>query len=680
MSKILKTIFSIAISCLFISGIAYSATYIMPNRGGTGVNSSNWTGYPYITNGSWGTSTPSGSADEDWFTDGTDMYASSTITQVGIATTTPYYTLDVNGTLRATTLYGDGSNLTGISAIAELYNATSSYFVATSTLQTQGIFIAEATSTLATTSATQLTVNEMCLGGTCEITWPSGGGDDNAIWSTSTNVIFQTTLSDSVGIGTNGPDRALDVLNATNPQLRLTHTDGSVYVEQRATSTGDLIITSNLGQLLATDSVGYNLSIGRDAGKILDPAAGIYNIYMGYRAGYLATSSDYNIGIGRQALYNTQGNYNVAMGWSALQNNTAGTQNFALGYQALTNNTSGDWGVAIGYSALIANTTGDYNIGIGRTALFKNTVGTQNVAIGGSALASNINGNFNVAIGTSALRYGVINGNYNTGIGTSAGLYASSSNNTFIGYSAGRGPSDYTGGNNIFIGYKAGYNGTSGTGNVLLGYDIDLPDTSTSNYLSIADVIYGDLSTNFIGIGTSTPSTTLDVYGQVAFSDGSYNSCTALETDANGLVVCGTDDNTTYTAGDYLTLTGTDFDLDAEVIKRSSSINLGEWDAVNAEVVQKDAETDLTITQIICYAKNTTTTITMDLRATSTPHTAGSKIFNPEMACPPYQSYSTTTFADATIEGGGLINLEIAGLSNRVASSTTVIIKYTIDD
>lgn len=46
-----------------------------------------------------------------------------------------------------------------------------------------------------------------------------------------------------LGINTSGPDRRLDVLDASNPQLRLTYTDGSVYTDLQTDSSGSLLIT-----------------------------------------------------------------------------------------------------------------------------------------------------------------------------------------------------------------------------------------------------------------------------------------------------------------------------------------------------------------------------------------------------------------------------------------------------
>ncbi len=47
----------------------------------------------------------------------------------------------------------------------------------------------------------------------------------------------------SFGIGTTGADRILDVLDASNPQLRLSHTDGTIWTDFQTDATGDLTIS-----------------------------------------------------------------------------------------------------------------------------------------------------------------------------------------------------------------------------------------------------------------------------------------------------------------------------------------------------------------------------------------------------------------------------------------------------
>jgi hypothetical protein len=58
---------------------------------------------------------------------------------------------------------------------------------------------------------------------------------------------MRITATGNIGIGTTGPDRKLDVLDASNPQLRLTHTDGSVYTDFQTDASGILNISPSGG-------------------------------------------------------------------------------------------------------------------------------------------------------------------------------------------------------------------------------------------------------------------------------------------------------------------------------------------------------------------------------------------------------------------------------------------------
>gem|GEM_PF-6382751 len=68
---------------------------------------------------------------------------------------------------------------------------------------------------------------------------------ENRIWMTD---------GGSLGINTTGPDRKLDVLDASNPQLRLTYTDNTVYTDLQTDSSGNLNITTSGGDLLLTNA------------------------------------------------------------------------------------------------------------------------------------------------------------------------------------------------------------------------------------------------------------------------------------------------------------------------------------------------------------------------------------------------------------------------------------------
>jgi len=67
---------------------------------------------------------------------------------------------------------------------------------------------------------------------------------DGAAFQPRLNIV---AASGNVGIGTTGPDRKLDVLDAASPQLRLTHTDGSAYTDLQSNASGNLTVTPSGG-------------------------------------------------------------------------------------------------------------------------------------------------------------------------------------------------------------------------------------------------------------------------------------------------------------------------------------------------------------------------------------------------------------------------------------------------
>ncbi len=129
------------------------------------------------------------------------------------------------------------------------------------------------------------------------------------------------------------------------------------------------------------------------------------------------------------------------------------------------------YNTAVGYGNLQANTTGYSNTAIGYRVLYNNTSGSLNVGLGTYVLTSNTTGSGNSGIG-----------------------YGTLSNNT-------------TGTNNTAIGSAAGNNITTGSNNLIIGYDADAPSATGDNQLNIGNVIYGDLSSGNVGIGTTSPAT-----------------------------------------------------------------------------------------------------------------------------------------------------------------------------
>jgi hypothetical protein len=109
-----------------------------------------------------------------------------------------------------------------------------------------------------------------------------------------------------------------------------------------------------------------------------------------------------NTVLGEDALLNTTGTSNAAIGVQALASNTTGSNNTATGLQALTSNTTGIDNTATGLNALASNTDGGDNTANGLAALGGNSTGEGNTATGVVALASNTTGSNNIALGFAA--------------------------------------------------------------------------------------------------------------------------------------------------------------------------------------------------------------------------------------------------------------------------------------
>lgn len=89
---------------------------------------------------------------------------------------------------------------------------------------------------------------------------------------------------------------------------------------------------------------------------------------------------------------------------------------------------------------------------------------------------------------------------YNTGVGVQGSLATPVNNVIGIGVSAGGG-----GSTNVFIGNSTG---STGSNNILIGHGI--AGGASNDLLRIGSTLYGNLTTNWVGIGRSTPYDTQD--------------------------------------------------------------------------------------------------------------------------------------------------------------------------
>jgi hypothetical protein len=152
-------------------------------------------------------------------------------------------------------------------------------------------------------------------------------------------------------------------------------------------------------------------------------------------------SGNYNTSVGTNALANSSGGNDVAMGYYAMASNTSGIQNTALGTEALQLNSTGSGNTAVGSGAMADNGTGSNNVAVGFYAMHSNypnqLTGNNNTALGTNSLYNQISSSAdNTGVGYNTL-LSVTTGTQNTVIGSGADVNSgTATNRTAIGYGA----------------------------------------------------------------------------------------------------------------------------------------------------------------------------------------------------------------------------------------------------
>jgi hypothetical protein len=291
--------------------------------------------------------TPTGSGTTDFIPIWTSsaVLGNSTIFQsaglVGIGTTTPAETLDVNG----------NSIFRGSFQLPPGHPATASSGYESHSFQFQASSYNSATKASDTEAfgfrAEPLGNNTSSPSAKLDLFYGPGGGT-----LTDTGLSFSKS-----GIITFAPGQTFNGTSETVNEVNLPNTTGA--------TTGVLALGGN--------------AFVNDFG---DPS----NTFVGAQAGgaFKSTSANgANSAVGEHALYaNTSGTENTAMGGESLPANTTGSQNSALGLQALFLNTTGSGNTAAGLGALQSNTTGTFNVGMGFESGDGNSTGSYNSYLG----------------------------------------------------------------------------------------------------------------------------------------------------------------------------------------------------------------------------------------------------------------------------------------------------------
>jgi hypothetical protein len=464
--------------------------------------------------------------------------------RVGIGTNNPLFTLDVSGSIRSSTLFGSDASAvrvggstgylmdysTGGAGDLRFYygggggwsynwytNNTHRARISdtglqvgagnvdsSARLQVRGSGATSATTTFLVQNSTPSTLLSILDNGNTGIglALPSASlhisGASSAalleIDSPAVNNILFVSGSGRVGIGTSTLTSRLQVQGAgatstttaflvqnSNGSGSLTVNDaGDVFNKGVTNVTANTFFGENVGR---ASTGNRNTFVGYLAGR--DNRTGTDNTLIGAQVGSASSGSSYVTAIGSSILSSTNfptgNNYTTVVGGSTGNANLTGDVNTFVGWNNASELGSGFRNIGVGYMAFRGSGSSSNNVFIG-TSVNKSTGSyNQNTSVGNESLYSHTSGNSNVAVGYRSGRY-MTDGTANE----------VSSNSVFIGFDTRPLSSSQT--NQIVIGDSA----------IGLGSNTAIIGNSSITRTALR---------GSVGIGTTTPSASLDVSG-----------------------------------------------------------------------------------------------------------------------------------------------------------------------
>ena len=311
-------------------------------------------------------------------------------------------------------------------------------------------------------------------------------------------------------------------------------------------------------------SGGSNVVIGGEAGDI---TTGTNNVAVGYRSLAGSVTNGFNTAVGAYALNAiTTGQYNVAVGYGATRGGVVtGEYNVSVGYNALYSLTSAKHNVGIGNSALYANQTGWNNVAIGYQAGDSITSGQTNTLLGYAAGSSITTGNSNTIVGwyqgTSALSNAVVLADGNANVR----FFADSAGNTGIGTTSPEDRLHVQGGTLLSTVSSTGNNDNIeirkttavSTSNIAYRFshrsnaeDLWLYATDGSTFKNFIGMDWStneilfpangsdlvvDMANSRVGIGTTSPTSKLEVNGNIKFTSAGQGIDFSADGNATGM-------------------------------------------------------------------------------------------------------------------------------------------------
>ena len=448
-----------------------------------------------------------------------------TAQSIGIKTISPMATLDINGSVamrEGTPLsIANGTNNNVAIDTMSFYRITAPTAVFTISGFTNGYDGRILTIVNTTSYAMTIKHNTGSIGTNCI---NSGGSDVIVAANGVATFMYNITLTKWVLTGGQG--------------------FGTVFPSWAITGNSSTVDGTNF--LGSTDNIPLSIKVNNQQSGRIDHLLG--NTLWGYQAANSLTSGNNNTALGHQALMsNTNAWGNTAFGYRAAYDNTTGQRNVAIGDSALYNSTTTSGLTAVGYQAG-ATTTADSCVFVGNNSGPSAVASKNNMLLGNNTDVSDAQSSA-VAIGYSAnvtcsacisLGGTVANAVYvgigtttpqallhltSNGTGLSNDIYATSYHNSDMsvyGIRRYRGteasPSNVVNGDLLGGVHFYGYTGGSFTN--LSRINATYQGNGTTNLSSLefwtsAAVRMSLNETGYLGIGTTTQNSRLEVVGSV---------------------------------------------------------------------------------------------------------------------------------------------------------------------
>jgi len=205
---------------------------------------------------------------------------------------------------------------------------------------------------------------------------------------------------------------------------------------------------------ISTSNAQYNTAVGTDAGD--DLHSGDYNTLVGYNSDVLLSSSFGGTAVGA---FSKVASFGTALGYGAGSSGTSGDlYNVLVGYNAGYDLDGGDYNVFVGYESGRSGGSGAGNIGTGTYSTYSLSSGTYNAGLGHASLYSVSSGDLNVGLGKFS-GYSVSTSDGNSLLGANAGYSQGGSTTNAL----------TTGSNVTCVGYESMPSSSTATNEITLG-------------------------------------------------------------------------------------------------------------------------------------------------------------------------------------------------------------------